>query len=118
MAIPRDLRALLAAVAICGAAFTVGAFVLAGAHAAFSTAIGAAIATSNLYVLGRAVGATGKSAWRVIGLVKMLALFAGVWLLLTWRLVDPIPLVVGLGALPVGLTTGSMLSAGRARKAP
>jgi len=118
VATPRDLKRPLVSVAVTGAVFTVLAFVFGSARAGFSTGAGALIAFANLYVLGRVVGGAGKGAWRLIGVFKMVALFAGVWLLLTTGLVDPIPLVAGLLALPVGLVTGSMLSAGRARDAP
>lgn len=121
MATPAEMRGPLVAVSAAGAALTCGAFVVASAHAAISTGIGAAIAAVNLWVLARVIAGTASSGWRTVGLLKMLGLFGGIGLLLTCRLVDPIPLVVGLGALPigcVGLATGSMLSAGRARKAP
>jgi hypothetical protein len=62
-------------------------------------------------------GAKSAGAWRALGALKMLLLFGAVWFLLTSRAVDPIPFVVGLGALPIGLVTGSLLSPGRAKEA-
>ncbi len=118
MATPREMRGPLVAVCVAGVALTAGALLFGGARTGISTGTGAVIAALNLWILARAIGGTGSSGWRTVGLLKMLGLFGGVWLLLTYHLVDPIPLVVGLGALPIGLTTGSMLSAGRARKAP
>ena len=120
MATPRELRGPLVAVCVAGVVLSAGALVFAGRQAGISAGIGAAIAALNLWVLGRVVGGTESAAWRTVGLLKMLGLFGGVWLLLTYHLVDPIPLVVGLGALPIGsvsFATGSMLSSGRARKA-
>jgi hypothetical protein len=118
VAAPREMRGPLVAVCVAGVVLTGGALVLGGLQTGISTGIGAAIAGLNLWVLARVVGGTESAGWRTVGLLKMLGLFGGVWLLLTYHVVDPIPLVVGLGALPIGLTTGSMLSAGRGRKAP
>ena len=118
MAAPPEMRGPLVAVCVTGIVLSGGALVFAGFPAAISTGIGAVVAAVNLWVLAQVIGGTGSAGWRTVGLLKMLGLFGGVWLLLTYHLVDPIPLVVGLGALPIGLTTGSMLSSGRARKAP
>jgi ATP synthase I chain len=118
MATPPEMRAPLVAVCVAGVVLTAGALVFGGLRTGFSTGIGASIAAINLWVLARVVGGADSARWRTVALLKMLGLFGGVWALLTYHLVDPIPLVVGLGALPIGLTTGSMLSAGRARKAP
>jgi hypothetical protein len=113
VATPRDLRGPLISVSATGAALTAAMGALGTGRSAWSTGVGALVAVANLYVLGRVVGATlgtgGGAAWRILGGMKMLILFAAVWLLLTSRLVDPIPFVVGLGALPIGLVTGSLV---------
>jgi hypothetical protein len=120
--VSRDLRRAIRWVAVTGALLALAMGLFSGFRAGFSTAVGAAVASANLYVLGRAVAAmlgrgSGARAWRMLGLLKMILLFAGVWILLTTGLVDPIPLVVGLGALPLGLATGSMLGSGRGNEA-
>lgn len=40
----------------------------------------------------------------------MLLLFGGIWLILTRRVVDPVPLVVGYGVLPIGIVLSTLLS--------
>jgi hypothetical protein len=110
------------AVGAIGAIVTVGAFVVFGLSAGFSVGIGAAVATANLYALGRIIDAytgnkPGGGAWKVFGLVKIFFLFGGVWLLLSKGVVDPIPFVVGLGSLPVGISISSMLAPHRGKHA-
>jgi hypothetical protein len=51
------LRASILAVAVCGAALTLGALVVLGPLAARSVGIGAAIAAANLWALARIVAA-------------------------------------------------------------
>ena len=119
----RDLREAAFWVAGAGALLSLGMLFFFGLRAGISTAVGAALACANLYILSRVVAAmlgrgSSVKAWRAVGVVKMISLIAAVWLLLTTGLVDPIPLVVGLGALPLGLATGSMLSTGRGKEAP
>ncbi|MBL0197526.1 MAG: hypothetical protein IPQ09_25555 [Myxococcales bacterium] len=126
--------------------------------------VGAAIATSNLYVLIRVVealltpadepvegpaGTTAKdraaasaiaepaepvepvepaepapaapkstfsAAWALLGVLKMLVLFGGIWALMTRALVDPIGLVVGYGCLPLGVSLRGLAPALRPRR--
>ncbi len=119
----------IAAVAASGAVFTLGAAVLWGVGTAISVAVGASIAAANLYVLARIVsavlpqaaqaepdpsgrasrGAATGLAWGLFALVKMIVLFGGIWLLMVKGLVSPIPLVVGYGALPIGIAIGSLI---------
>jgi hypothetical protein len=119
----RDLRRAIVSVAWTGAVLAVLALFLFGVRAAFSTAVGALLACGNLYVLGRVVAAmlgrgSGLGAWRLVGVIKMVALIVAVWLLLTKGIVDPIAFVVGLGALPLGLAIDSMRTPGRANEPP
>ncbi len=128
--------AALAATAI-GAVMTIVALGVYGGRTATSVAIGAAIAISNLLTLRaiiRAIirppedqidegadapdaprdhkgeGKRGGTAWGIFALLKILFLFGGIWFLLTRGLVDPIPLVVGYGVLPLGIASSSLLS--------
>jgi hypothetical protein len=57
-----------------------------------------------------AEGKRGGAAWGAFALVKILVLFGGIWILLTRGLVDPIPLVVGYGVLPLGIATSSLFA--------
>ena len=66
-----------------------------------------------------AEGKRGAAAWGAFGLLKILVLFGGIYVLLTKHLVDPMPLVVGYGVLPLGIAASSVLGslAPRGRKA-
>jgi hypothetical protein len=115
------LRASLAAVALCGIPLTLGAWVLLGPRAAFSVATGAAIAAGNLWALARIVTAllagngdqalpSSAGAWSLLALLKMFGLFAIVWLLMRFAAVSPMAMLVGFGALPMGIAIGSLVS--------
>jgi hypothetical protein len=107
-------------VGLTGAALTVGAAIGPGEVAAVSVAMGALTALSNLYVLTRIVAlvaapyedakTNGAFVWGVIALGKILVLFGGLWFLMTRHMVDPIPLVVGYGSLPIGIAIGAVVS--------
>ena len=66
-----------------------------------------------------AEGKRGAAAWGVFGLLKIVVLFGGIYVLLTKGLVDPMPLVVGYGVLPLGIAASSLFSglAPRSRRA-
>jgi hypothetical protein len=114
------LSAVFITTAVVGALFTVGGASIGGGRAGLSVATGASVALSNLYVLARIVRAVAVPettaptnvafAWGVIALAKVMVLVGGLWLLMTCHLVDPIPLVVGYGALPIGIAIGAVLS--------
>jgi hypothetical protein len=123
------LRASLVAVALCGAALALGALVVLGPKTAFSVAVGAAIAAGNLWALARIVTAllaanhddarpSHEGAWSLVALVKMLGLLAVVWLLMRYAAVSPLPMLVGFGALPMGIAIGSLVSDRGAPPAP
>jgi hypothetical protein len=57
-----------------------------------------------------AEGKRGGAAWGAFALVKIVVLFGGIWILLTRGLVDPIPLVVGYGVLPLGITVSGLFT--------
>ena len=54
-----------------------------------------------------AEGKRGGAAWGVFGLLKIVVLFGGIYVLLTKGMVDPMPLVVGYGVLPLGIAASS-----------
>jgi hypothetical protein len=113
-------------VALTGATFALAALALFGLSAAVSVAVGAGLATVNLWALARIVaallpdeadgptggsrGASGSVAWALLGIVKMFALFAVVWLLMRHGFVSAVPMLVGFGALPIGIAIGSLVS--------
>ncbi|HSO38534.1 MAG TPA: hypothetical protein VLT33_38660 [Labilithrix sp.] len=57
-----------------------------------------------------AEGKRGGAAWGLFALLKMVLLFGGIWLLLTRGLVDPIPLVVGYGVLPLAIAVSGVVT--------
>lgn len=60
---------------------------------------------------------TYSGAWAVLGAVKMLVLFGGIWALMTRALVDPLGLAVGYGCLPLGVLLRGVLPGLRPRAA-
>ena len=128
------------AAAIIGAGLALGAFNLYGTRAAYSVLVGAAIAVANLLTMraiiralipapdqaenvegGTPEGETGEaeppktkghaaSAWAVVAALKILVLIGGLWFLLSRQLVDPMPLVVGYGVLPLGIAASAVWS--------
>jgi len=57
-----------------------------------------------------AEGKRGGAGWGLFALLKMVLLFGGIWVLLTRHLVDPIPLVIGYGVLPVAIAISGVLT--------
>jgi hypothetical protein len=119
-AVDARLRATIIAVALSGAALTLGALILVGLRAALSTALGAALAALNLWALARIVFAllpgeqspprNGAGRWALLAVLKMFALFAVVWLFMRCAFLSPLALLAGFGALPVGIAIGSLVS--------
>ena len=64
----------------------------------------------------RGAGRRGGAAWGVFALLKIFLLFGGIWILLTKKLVDPIPLVVGYGVLPLGIAASALVKSLRPRR--
>ena len=129
--------------AVIGLIFTVAAFAIGGGRTAFSVAAGAVIAVANLVFLRaiiRAViqapeepekkegeeagpapdheeeGRRGGAAWGIFAILKIFLLFGGIYVLLTKGLVDPIPLVIGYGVLPLGIVASTAVGSLRPRK--
>ena len=105
LALGRALRAVAAA----GGVLTLIAGLWLGWRAGLSAAIGAGIAVANLYVLGRVVasllsGGAQRGAWGVVGLLKLGVLFGGLWAMFRSGQVAVLPLLMGYGALPLGIS--------------
>ncbi len=120
------MRTAIATVALVGGTFTLIALLVSPASG-LSVAMGAAVAALNLWVLARVVGAIfpsgragaeaqSRGGWGLVGLLKMLALFAVVGLLMRHGVASPVPLVIGFGSLPIGIVIGSLLSDRSARE--
>ena len=59
---------------------------------------------------GRGPGPRGFAAWSLLAALKMVGLVALVWLLMRRGVVSPLPMLVGFGALPIGIAIGSLVS--------
>jgi hypothetical protein len=148
---PDAARIAAVAGGIIGVALTIGALAMFGGRTALSVSGGAVIAVANLLTMSAIVrgilppapeeaddpadaeekdiepdhaarGKRGGAAWGAFALVKMLVLFGGIWILLTRGLVDPIPLAIGYGVLPLGIAVSGIFtslaprSRGRSRR--
>ena len=96
------------AVALVGIVLVVGAFVSSGARPARSVAIGGFFAVANLWsivmiVRGLLAAKRGKTPWGLIAALKLVVLFGGLYLLLKSGIAELMPLLVGYGALPIGI---------------
>lgn len=63
-------------------------------------------------------GRRGGAAWGVFAMLKILVLFGGIALLLRRGWVEAIPLVVGYGVLPLGITASTLLGSLRPASRP
>jgi hypothetical protein len=115
------MRTSLTSVAACGAVSVLTAAAIAGTPSALSVAIGAGLATANLWALARiiaallpdeqsAAGPQNRGAWAVLAMVKMSGLVAVAWLLMRHGLAAPMPMVVGYMSLPMGIAIGALVS--------
>ena len=115
------LRTSLRAVVVAGAALAVVALAFAGVTAGLSVLVGAALAAGNLWLLARIVAellpndregaeAQSRAGWALVAVLKMFGLVAIAWLLMRHGIVSPMPMLVGFGALPIGIAIGSLVS--------
>lgn len=114
------IRAALGSVAIVGAVEAAIAAVVSGERVALGVAIGAAAATLNLWALSRLVRAFlaqgGGVPWSVVGLFKFAALIALLFLVVKLGIADVLPLVIGFGALPIGIVVFQLRAPSNARQ--
>ena len=108
-----SMRAAILSVLVCGLCLALGGLALFGARAGLGAAIGGGIAAANLWVFARVgqafISRRGRTApWGVIALLKLIALFGGVWLILGSGMISGLSLAVGYAALPVGITLASL----------
>jgi hypothetical protein len=108
------MRAAISSVGIVGCALAAGGLFISGPRVALGVAIGAAIATANLWVfakLGKAFldPKATKGPWLAVAFLKLVILFGGVWWILKTGTVNGLPVAVGYGALPLGITIGTIL---------
>jgi hypothetical protein len=107
------MNASILSVGITGIVLALAALAGYGGRAAIGVGIGGAIATANLIVfarIGRAfVSQRGNAApWALIAVIKLVALLGGIWLILKSGYISGLALTIGYGALPIGITLGSL----------
>ncbi len=110
----QGLRAALWAIALCGAALTLGSPFVLGREGVVGVALGSAIAAFNLWSLGRIVRAFMNGAglpWVLLAALKLVGLLALVALVLKLGISTVIPLAVGYGALPLGIVFAQLAAA-------
>lgn len=106
-------RALVAVIAV-GAVFCFGASVGWGWRVAGSVAGGVLIAAANLWILKRIAAAflsdksSHRFAWGMVGALKFVLLLVGMGLLVAVFGAHALPLLIGYGALPVGITVAAL----------
>ena len=110
----QGLRTALWAIALCGAALTLGSPFVLGSRGILGVALGSGIAALNLWSLGRIVRAFMNGAglpWVLLAALKLIGLLAVVALVLQLGITTVIPLAVGYGALPVGIVLAQLAAA-------
>jgi len=107
------IRAAMISVTLSAGVLAAGAFVAFDARSARGVAVGGAFALANLWAFARIgeafLSRRGAAApWAAFAVLKLLGLFGGVWLILRSGIASPISLLVGYGALPIGITLGTL----------
>ena len=101
------------AVALVGVVIAIIALVVVGVRPARSVGMGGFVAVANLWsilmiVRGLLGGKRGKIPWGLIAALKFSVLFGGLYLLLKSGWADLMPLLVGYGALPIGIVAAQL----------
>ncbi len=115
-----DLRASLLAVAVVGALFVLLLPTFIGSGTRLSILVGALLAVGNLWLIARTVRgflypAGARSPWLGVALLKLGALFLVVAFLVRGGHAQVIPLMIGYGALPIGIVVSQLRSSRVAR---
>jgi hypothetical protein len=107
----RTLTAAYVGVAVSGGLLLAASGALLGARPMAAVALGVVLAISNLWTLERFVSvylASERGRWAGIALLKSLVLFSLVAVLVKSGAVDVAPLVLGFGALPLGVVVAGL----------
>ncbi len=107
------LRPTVIAIASTALALTVTSAFLFGTRATVGVGVGGLLATLNFALFIRLVAAflsqKGNAApWAVLAGVKLLGLFAFVYIILKRGDLPPLSLAIGYGSLPIGISLGSL----------
>lgn len=111
--VDKTLRATYVFVGGAGAAITALTAALGGGRAALGAAIGALLATLNLWVFAQVVRAflerrETSAPWAVVAALKLVLLLGAVFLIVRTGYVSPAALGIGYGALPVGIVLAGL----------
>jgi len=106
-------RAALWTVGITGSVLAAAAIPLSSARDAAGVAAGAVLATLNLWAIGLLVrrllsDSAPAVPWALFAVVKLVVLFGAVYLLVFSGFADILAVVVGYGALPIGLVVAQL----------
>lgn len=107
------IRAAMISVAIVVCVLAAGAFAAFDVGTARGVAVGGVFALANLWAFAR-IGEAFLSRrgtagpWTLFAILKMAGLFGGVWLILRSGIASPMSLLAGYGALPIGITFGTL----------
>ena len=110
-----QVQYVIASIAVVGLLLAIGACVGWGLRTGTGVLAGAALATLNMWSFKRIGGGlfsaqgTRRRLWGVLGALKFVVLVGVVVALLALHLVQPIVFVIGYGAMPLGITIGSLL---------
>ena len=104
------------AVLLVGVVASVAAGITAGARQLVGVALGATIAAINLWAVSRIVRAftipgEPRLPWALIATAKFSVLFGAVIALVDLGITDLISLLIGYGALPIGIVASQLRSA-------
>jgi hypothetical protein len=110
----RTMRSVLVAVAASGVVISAGTAIGFDVSTAVAALVGTALAVLNLVLFSRLVGAfvsqKGQTApWALLGMMKLVGLFACVYVLVTRGGVSAYGIALGFAALPIGITLGTLL---------
>ena len=107
------IRAAMISVLASAGILAVGALIAFDMRTARGVGVGGAFALANLWAFARIgeafLSRRGAAApWTAFAVLKLAGLFGGVWLILRSGIASPMSLLVGYGALPVGITLGTL----------
>jgi len=107
------MRTAMISVTVSVAVLAAGAFVAFDLRTAGGVGVGGAFALANLWAFARIgeafLSRRGAAApWTAFAMLKLAGLFGGVWFILRSGMASPLALLVGYGALPVGITLGTL----------
>lgn len=107
------IRSVLVAIVATGAVISVGTAVGFDVQTGVAAFVGAALAVLNLVLFARLVSAflTQKQQsgpWAILGMLKLVGLFACVYILVTRGGVSAYGIALGFAALPIGITLGTL----------